>query len=140
MAYSRHGTGTYMMTDFMHTYSPPTPTRYGGTGGGTGESQVRAGAGDGIPHGIMAGIHPIGTEATGAVGTEDGMPATGAVGTGAIGDTLTMRGEDGIVRDILICARDGTTQPEAPSHAVRTHRQATAASRELQQETGEHRP
>ena len=84
MELSRHGTGTYTMTDFMLTYSRLTAIRCGGTGDGTGAlpDQDSALAGDGLLHGITAaGILHTGMvvtgEATGPVtGARDGIIIT----------------------------------------------------------------
>lgn len=69
MELSRHGTGTYTMTDFMLTYSRLTAIRCGGTGDGTGAlpDQDSALAGDGLLHGITV----AGTLHTGMVVTGD---------------------------------------------------------------------
>lgn len=69
MELSRHGTGTYTMTDFMLTYSRLTAIRCGGIGDGTGAlpDQDSALAGDGLLHGITA----AGTLHTGMVVTGD---------------------------------------------------------------------
>lgn len=92
MELSLHGTGTYMMTDFMLTYSRLTAIRCGGTGDGTGAlpDQDSALAGDGLLHGItVAGTLHTGMVVTGvAIG-----PVTG--GRDGIIITRTIRRMDG---------------------------------------------
>ena len=78
MELSRHGTGTYTMTDFMLTYSRLTAIRCGGIGDGTGAlpDQDSALAGDGLLHGItVAGTLHIGMVVTG-VAIGDGTRGT----------------------------------------------------------------
>ena len=96
MELSRHGTGTYTMTDFMLTYSRLTAIRCGGIGDGTGAlpDQDSALAGDGLLHGITA----AGTLHT-------GMVVTGVAIGEAIG--LVTGDRDGIIITRTIRRMDG---------------------------------
>ena len=101
MELSRHGTGTYTMTDFMLTYSRLTAISCGGTGDGTGAlpDQDSALAGDGLLHGITAaGTLHIGMVVTGVAIGEVTGPVTGRTIRRMDGE------EDGIV-DIQIIVR-----------------------------------
>ena len=110
MELSLHGTGTYMMTDFMLTYSRLTAIRCGGTGDGTGAlpDQDSALVGDGLLHGItVAGTLHTGMVVTGVAIGEVTMAVTGVV-TGDLPGIITIiirTGQATTVSDIQTTAR-----------------------------------
>lgn len=109
MELSRHGTGTYTMTDFMLTYSRLTAIRCGGTGDGTGAlpDQDSALVGDGLLHGITAaGILHTGMVVTGvAIGEATGLVTGDRDGIIITRTIRRMDGEEDGIVDIQIIVR-----------------------------------
>ena len=109
MELSRHGTGTYTMTDFMLTYSRLTAIRCGGIGDGTGAlpDQDSALAGDGLLHGItVAGTLHTGMVVTGvAIGEATGLVTGDRDGIIITRTIRRMDGEEDGIVDIQIIVR-----------------------------------